>query len=62
MSLEEVKEIRNTFDSRMANAMFVAGWILISVTPGTTEDGSPWPMYTLGWKGPLPAATVQQTW
>lgn len=32
------------------------------MTPGTTEDGSPWPLYTLGWKHVRVAVQVRQDW
>ncbi|EPL0301581.1 hypothetical protein M1B57_006482 [Pseudomonas aeruginosa] len=62
MSFEGVKEIKHTHDSRMVNALIAAGWVLIAMTPGTTEEGHPWPLYTMGWKQDGTPAQVKQDW
>jgi hypothetical protein len=62
MAFEDVKEIKHTHDSRLVNALIAAGWVLLGMTPGTTEEGHPWPMYTLGWKNDLPTPIVNQDW
>lgn len=62
MAFEGVKEIKHTHDSKMVNALIAVGWELLGMTPGTTEEGHPWPLYTLSWKGELPAPTVRQDW
>ncbi|EMH6305272.1 hypothetical protein VNPA120661_69070 [Pseudomonas aeruginosa] len=62
MSFEGVKEIKHTRDSRMVNALIAAGWVLIGMTPGTTEEGHPWPLYTMGWKQDGTPAQVKQDW
>lgn len=62
MSFEGVKEIKHTHDSRMVNALIAAGWVLIGMTPGTTEEGYPWPLYTMGWTQDGAPAQVKQDW
>ena len=62
MSTEEVKEVKHVRDMRMVNEMIKVGWVLLTVNPGTTEDGSAWPLYVMGWKHNRIAPTVKQDW
>lgn len=62
MAFEGVKEIKHTHDSKMVNALIAVGWELLGMTPGTTEEGHPWPLYTMGWKHDSVAVQVRQDW
>ncbi|AVI87366.1 hypothetical protein BTW15_19200 [Pseudomonas syringae pv. tomato] len=63
MAIEDVRKIQNTHDSRWANALLDVGWSLVGMTPGTTDEGHPWPMFTLGWsKEGEPVEPPRQDW
>lgn len=62
MSFQSVKEIKNTSDTRMVNALIAAGWELLAITPGTDSEGFPFPQYTLGWKKEGEPVKVKQDW
>ncbi|MCD5980535.1 hypothetical protein [Pseudomonas quasicaspiana] len=50
MADQDVKAIRHAHDMREVNAYLAAGWTYKGMTPGTSEDGSAWPLYTLAWE------------
>lgn len=49
MAIEDVKKLTSTDNVTEANAYLQSGWILLAVTPGRMEDGTPWTWHTLGW-------------
>jgi len=51
MADSDVKAIRHIREVKEVNAYLDAGWVFKGMTPGTTEDGSAWPLYTLAWEG-----------
>lgn len=62
MSEQNVKQIKHARDQREVNAYLEAGWVYLGMTPGQTEDGSAWPLYTLGWAQDGEPAKPKLTW
>lgn len=58
MAGSDVKAIRHIRDGKEVNAYLDAGWVFKSMRPGTMEDGSAWPLYTLAWEGKSEPAKV----
>jgi len=57
-----VKQIKHARQQEEVNAYLQAGWVYLGMTPGTTEEGSPWPLYTLGWTQDVAPEKVKPTW
>lgn len=60
--MSQIKQIKHSREQAEVNAHLAVGWVLVGMTPGTTEDGTAWPLYTLGWPQDGEPASAGKWW
>lgn len=61
MAMEDVKQIKETNGSDRTNAYLEQGWVPLA-TSQRQEGNDQWVVYSLGWKGDLPAKMPADMW